>query len=918
MATESALPRPAPALRPPRSIRFRLAGLVLACVLPVWICAGYLVHYAYGTKKSLLQGHMAETARNLAQAADRELTIVQAAAEGLTTSPALQTGDFAAFRRQVNTLLAGYPDSDILLADATGQQVFNSYLPDGAPLPRRAASKTVQQVFETAKPVISNVFRGAVTGRDLVSLDMPVLQDGAVRYDLGMTVPAARFEAMLIDERLSRGWIAVILDARGAVVARSSDNGHWVGKSATDLVPGFEQGQFPDDSFETRNLDGIPVLATFARAQASNWSVVVSVPQAILLADVRQWLWWTGGATLLLSLGGILLALALARRIAASIESLIRPAEALGLGLPVPQSRVDLAETAAVASALAQAADLLATRAAERQTADAAKRQAEIRLAEREHIFRIVADNSHNWEFWEGADGQCHWVSPACQRISGYPPEAFLGPEGLALREVIHPEDRQRWDEHLDHVGVDKDVHEELHFRIVTRQGDILNIGHVCSRIVGLGGEDLGRRGSNRDITEQYRHEQELRRAKEMADAGNRAKSEFLANMSHEIRTPVNGVLGMLELLETTALDSEQQEYVAMAAGATIRLNRLLSDVLDLSKVESGTLVLHETDFTFADLKQAVLDIFGPMARRKGLALTIELGCGLPETVHGDEARLRQILLNLVGNAVKYTEAGSVQLTIAPAVFEGPAGGDTPRSYLFTVADTGCGIPADKLDAVFVPFVQTSGSYTRQGGGVGLGLAIVKRLVDLMHGQIEVRSWEGSGTTMRVALPLVPRSPAPKPVTGKQGRPTVPAGLTALVVEDDTMNRVAASRMLQKVGYSVLEAGNGEQALEILACHAVDVVLMDIQMPVMDGIEATRRIRTDETGRYDTTVPIIAMTAYAMTGDREKFLDAGMDDYLSKPVDVPEMLSSMRRVVENRAQVAACPPGAVPSLEKKA
>ncbi|OLN24708.1 sensory box histidine kinase/response regulator [Desulfovibrio sp. DV] len=906
------------ATRPPRSIRFRLAGLVLACVLPVWVCAGYLVYYAYDTKKSLTQGYMDEAARNLAQATDRELTIVQAATEGLTTSPALQTNDFTAFRRQVKTLLAGYPDSDIILADATGQQVFNSYLPEGTPLPRRAAGKNVRQVFETAKPVIGNVFRGAVTGRPLVSLDMPVLQDGVVHYDLGMTVPAARFEAMLVDEHLSQGWTAVILDAAGIVVARSRDNGQWVGKPATSLVPGFAQGQFPDQPFETSNLDGVAVLASFAQAETSGWSVVVSVPQAILLADVRQWLWWTGGATLLLSLGGILLALSLARRIAGSIEGLTSPAEALGQGLPVVSCQADLAETAAVASALERAAALLATRAAERQAADEARRQAEIRLAEREHIFRIVADNSHNWEFWDGPDGQCRWVSPACQRITGHPPQAFLGPGGLPIREVIHPEDRQRWDKHLEQLGPDDGGHDELHFRIVTSQGETLHIGHVCSRIAGVGGEDLGRRGSNRDITEQYRHEQELRRAKEMADAGNRAKSEFLANMSHEIRTPISGVLGMLHLLETTSLDAEQQEYVGMAAGATARLNRLLSDILDLSKIESGTLALRETDFSLADIKQAVLDIFGPMARKKGLGLGIELGCGLPETAYGDDARLRQILLNLVGNAVKYTDAGTVQVTIAPAVLEGPAGVDIPRRYVFTVADTGCGIPADKIEDIFVPFVQTNDSYTRQGGGVGLGLAIVKRLVDLMHGSIEVKSWEGSGTTMRVTVPLTPRDLGRSPAVEKQGRPTVPAGLTALVVEDDMMNRTAASRMLQKVGYSVLEAENGEQALEILASHAVDVVLMDVQMPVMDGIEATRRIRTDETGRYDTTVPIIAMTAYAMTGDREKFLDAGMDDYLAKPVDVPEMLNCMRRVVENRVVAKACLPVDAPVLEKKA
>jgi CheY-like chemotaxis protein len=234
------------------------------------------------------------------------------------------------------------------------------------------------------------------------------------------------------------------------------------------------------------------------------------------------------------------------------------------------------------------------------------------------------------------------------------------------------------------------------------------------------------------------------------------------------------------------------------------------------------------------------------------------------------------------------------------------------------VADTGRGIPADKIEEVFAPFVQTDGSFTRQGGGVGLGLAIVRRLVDCLGGCIELQSWEGSGTTMRVVLPLTPVRARPVPAAEGLDQPASPAGLTALVVEDDEMNRLAASRMLRKVGYAVLEAGNGEQALELLARHAVDVILMDVQMPVMDGLEATRRIRNDDTGRYDPTVPIVAMTAYAMTGDRERFLDAGMDDYLAKPVDVREMLNCLKRAVEKRVLAKTCPLVDSPGQQKKA
>ncbi|BAH74277.1 response regulator [Solidesulfovibrio magneticus] len=893
----------------PLSLRLHLAGLVAACVLPVWLCAAYLVHYAYTAKKNLIQSHMVEVARNLSLAVDREFAILLAAAEGLATSPALQTGDFPVFRRQVKTLLAGYPASDIIVAEASGQQVFNSYLPEGAPLPKRAVRETVRRVFETGRPGISNLFRGAVTGRYLVSLDMPVWQGAAVGYDLAMTVPVARFDQLLAAERLPAGWTAAVIDAAAVVAARAGQAETWAGRPAGELLAGLETSRDDVAAFETIRLDGEPALAAYDQAEGSGWGVAVAVPRSVLLAEVQGWLWWTGGGVLTLSLGGFLLALALARRIAGSIDTLVPAAEALGQGLPLPQQRFGLAETAAVGEALSRAADLLAARAAERRQAEDARQQVEARLAEREHIFRIVADNSHDWEFWDGPDGLCRWVSPACARVSGHPAEAFLGPGSLTVRDLIHPEDRAAWDAHLDSPEALEAVHEELHFRILRADGRVAHIAHVCGRILGPGGENLGRRGANRDITEQHHHERELRRAKEMADAGSRAKSEFLANMSHEVRTPINGVVGMLQLLETTALTEEQQEYVAMAGRAAGRLSRLLGDILDLSKVESGALVLQQTPFELEELRQAILDVFGPMARNKNLALSVDLAQALPRRVMGDDVRLRQILLNLVGNAVKYTDSGFVHVAVFPGDPDSPPREGAPFEVVFVVADTGRGIPGHKLDSVFSPFVQTDPAAGPQGG-VGLGLAIVKRLVELMGGRIHLCSVEGQGTSMRAVVPLTPlpaeaQVPAP---TGSQAETA--SGHVVLVVEDDDMNRMAAQRMLVKLGFTVHTACNGQEALDFLAGQtpqaqpSVDLILMDIQMPVMDGLEATRRIRENADGRFDPLTPIIALTAYAMAGDRERFLQAGLDDHLAKPVKVAEMLDAMKRALDRRAEAA--------------
>ena len=884
---------------PPRrhTLRRRLAGLAAACVLPVWLCSGVLVYFAYEGKRALLEERMAETARSLALAVDRELTIVLAAAEGLTTSPALARDDFEAFRRQVRQILPGYPHSDIIVADRDGQQLFNSYLPEGRPLPRRNASDAVRRVFETGLPHISNLFRGAVTGRALISLDMPVRRDGQVLYDLAMTVPAARFGDLLTRGKLPDQWTASVLDGRRQVVARTHDIERLIGQSAEAVLPQLADGQSSSDVFTTTNLEGVTALAVLARAQESGWSVAVSVPRSVLLADLRTWLAWIAGGSALFFLTGLGLALLIGRGIARSIQGLVAPAEALGEGRPVTVGRLDLVETDAVAQALARASGLLQQRDRDRKTAEDLRRVAEGRLAERERIFRIVADNSHNWEYWVDPAGVCRWVSPACRRISGYAPEAFLGEGGLVLRDLIVPEDRPAWDAHLAGLSLGRSSHDELQFRIRARDGAEVHVGHVCSPIEGADGVYLGRRGCNRDVSAQIRYERELREAKELADAGSRAKSEFLANMSHDIRTPLGGVISMLRLLEATPLDKEQAEYVRMAAGASQRLISLLSDILDLSKVEAGRLTLRTTAFDLEDVRQGVLDIFTPMAREKGLELGFELAPGLPRRVVGDEARLRQILLNLVGNAVKYTEAGSVRVTAAPA----PAESDQPRQgVVFAVADTGCGIPEDRLAEIFEPFVQTNVGRCRQAGGVGLGLAIVKRLLGLMGGRIEVRSEVGEGTRMEIFLPFAP-APADGPEAAAASGPAeaLPA-LSLLVVEDDAANAFATQRLLSKAGHRAVVCPNGAEALEQLARERFDCVIMDIQMPVMDGVEATRRIRGDASGRIDPNIPVVALTAYAMAGDRESFLAAGLDSYVAKPVEIGRLLEAVAEAVSAR------------------
>jgi len=414
------------------------------------------------------------------------------------------------------------------------------------------------------------------------------------------------------------------------------------------------------------------------------------------------------------------------------------------------------------------------------------------------------------------------------------------------------------------------------------------------------------------------RDDEMLRLAKEEAEAASRAKSEFLANVSHEVRTPLNGILGMTDLALDSPLTPQQREYLELVKTSSISLLRVINDILDFSKIEAGKLELEAVPFRLSRTLPDILKALGIRARQKGLELNSNIPESVPDTLVGDPNRLRQVLVNLLGNAIKFTDQGEIGVSV-----EEVGRTESDVCLHFAVSDTGIGIPADKLDLIFEPFRQADGSMTRKYGGTGLGLAITCRLIDMMAGRIWVESEVGKGSTFHFTAHFAVPRPGAAAQLGNQERQSEarvlvayasdapePRSLRILLAEDNVINQRVAVRLLEKLGHTVAVANNGKEVLAAVQREHFDIVLMDVQMPEMGGFEATAKLRERER-QNGGHLPIIALTAHAMKGDRERCLAAGMDGYLAKPIQTEELIQTITRLMPDAPFTGATGKGEV-------
>jgi PAS domain S-box-containing protein len=822
-----------------------VAGFVVCALVPLGLLAEASIRLSERAVEGDARASIRATSTVSAELVEQQLTglgqLVESYAERQLLVTALGDGEIGTFDRaglgrhlaQLQALSPGV--AGVFVTDAEGR--LSNVLPPTAAIVDEDFSfrDWYRGALATDGHYVSEAYRTAIAGEArVVAVATAIRRPGSGEL---LGILAVAYDLRAVQEfadglSAAQGVRLRITDQRGTVVASP-------GSRVTELVSASGESGVADalvgrEGMATGESGGEEVLSAYAPVPGLGWTVTAQVPTEQAYASV------------------------------ATLRSTV-------LGIAVLLAQALLGGLALMARAQRQ------------------RREAERRLVEREEATRGILDAAADaFVAFDGAGVVTSW-STQSELLFGWTAEQACG---RPLAEIVAPADRREDPaEQAGTPGGQTVMGQRVEADAVHRDGRRFPVEMVVWQSVA--GGTVSYHSFIHDISDRKGHEAALAAARDEALEGSRMKTEFLAVMSHELRTPLNGVMGMTSLLLSTPLSSQQRDYAETVRTSADALLGLLNDVLDLSKVEADRLELEALDFNLHPVVRDIVHLVVVSARDKSLALEADIDPDVPLALSGDPARLRQVLLNLVGNAVKFTAEGSVHLRVRTVDCAGRDG----IWLRFEVTDTGIGIPAEARDRLFLAFSQVDASTTRRYGGTGLGLAISKSLVTLFGGEIGVDSEPGAGSTFwftarfDAGTPSEGSSPGPAPAyvprprSGRRG--------LVLVVDDNATNQKIAVQMLQTLGHRADVAANGVEAVEAFRTVPYDLVLMDCRMPLMDGYQATLSIRSSEAAGRRT--PILAMTASAMDADRQRCLEVGMDDYLSKPVRLAEVADKLDR-----------------------
>ncbi|MGE4298104.1 MAG: ATP-binding protein [Desulfovibrionaceae bacterium] len=772
---------------------------------------------------------------------------------------------------------------EISLLDATGMErlrVSRHRSIDHDDLRNRAYAPEYREVLATRKTYFGRVRFDGQTGEPYMLIAKPIseLRTGQVVNILVAEARLKRVWELIMDVRLGLGENVYIVDNRRRVVAHRNPsvvlaNTRFTAPDVDGLDKGLE-GAWAVIAREQVNLGG-QTFTVVAERLASN-ALSLAVNAVVMLIAVIA-------ASLCVA---VALAFFAVRRIVRPIQVLATTANAVRAGELDLRAAVESSdEIGVLAQAFNDMTDRLSQSLEGLQEKIHELTETESKLRDSESKYRAHYEQASEGICLTGEQG--HIIDANSQLLT------MLGCEmddlqGMPIVDLVHPEDLAVMPprEAFEIVRSGATLRMEQRFR---RKDGSYFTASLSAKDIGGGRVQI----MVRDITIRKQMENDLIAARKAAEEANLSKSLFLRNMSHEVRTPIGCVIGMAELTLETDLEPEQREQVEMILDSAVSLMEIINDILDFNRIEAGKLQLSPATFNVRREVEKLTRHFATQAARRETSLLLTMDPGVPETVKADPGRLGQVLRNLVGNALKFTERGTVHVTVLP--------GTTPDTLQFSVADTGVGVPKDKQHLLFSSFAQLDSSYSKRFAGTGLGLAISKKLVEMMGGSIWFESEHKKGSTFYFTIRVEPPEDAPASAPPVREAPRVDMEpLNILFAEDNRVNRLFVSDFLKRNGHSVTAVENGLKALEALERERFDVIVMDIQMPEMDGVEATRIIRSSSPKRFDPRIPIIALTAYAMKDDKDRFFEEGMNGYVSKPVDQKLLLLTLQDVTRGK------------------